>query len=76
VTGFGGIFSGLWSGVSNTISQGMGFTQHVYDEKNGIADKDRAAAQNLAIINAQTREKQLIIIGVVIMVVVITFKRK
>lgn len=68
-----GIFSGLWQGVSTTIGQGIAFTQHVYDNKNGITQQNQQynlQAQALTIEQQKQTQKIILIAGIAILLIV------
>lgn len=68
--GFGGIFSGLWSGVSNTIGQGIAYSTNQFNVKSGETEKERQAALQMAQLKAQ-QQQNILIVGVVVVVLII-----
>lgn len=65
-----GIFQGLWSGVSNTIGQGIAYSTNQFNVKSGETEKNRQAALEMAQIKAQ-QQQTLLIVGLVVVVLVI-----
>lgn len=68
-----GIFNGLWSGVSNTIGQGIAYSTNQYNVKSGEYDKQRLQELELQRIKAKQQETTLIVVVVVVMLILVVF---
>ena len=72
------IFEGLWSGVSNSVGQGINFASMAYANNTGLTDK-LLEAEKQADIRKKEQQKKIIIyslIGLFLLIILIMITKR